>query len=169
MKFQFNIDYKTVYGEELILHADIDGTVHLCHMGTLDGQRWCYNLIVTEIPKHITYYYSVEHDGYSCRQEWLTVKHEIEITNSKTENYVIYNRWNDLPEDSYLYSSAFTDCINQEKLSELPETSYAKVIRLIVRAPQLREGDRLAIVGESRALGEWDILKAKAMCCHAHN
>ncbi len=169
MKFQFNIDYKTVYGEDLTLHADIDGTVHLCHMGTLDGQRWCYDLIVTEIPKHITYYYSVEHDGYSCRQEWLTVKHEIEITNSKTENYVIYNRWNDLPEDSYLYSSAFTDCINQEKLSELPETSYAKAIRLIVRAPQLREGDRLAIVGESRALGEWDILKAKAMCCHAHN
>lgn len=169
MKFQFNIDYKTVFGEELILHVDIDGTVHLCRMSTLDGQRWCYDLIVTETPKYITYYYSVEHNGYSSRQEWLTVKHKIGITNSKTETYTIYNRWNDLPEDSYLYSSAFTDCVNQEKLSELPETSYAKAIRLIVRAPQLREGDRLAIVGESRALGEWNVLKAKDMCRHAHN
>jgi 4-alpha-glucanotransferase len=169
MKFQFNIDYKTVFGEELTLHVDIDGTVHLCRMSTLDGQRWCYDLIVTETPKYITYYYSVEHNGYSSRQEWLTVKHKIEITNSKTETYTIYNRWNDLPEDSYLYSSAFTDCVNQEKLSELPETSYAKAIRLIVRAPQLREGDRLAIVGESRALGEWNVLKAKDMCRHAHN
>jgi 4-alpha-glucanotransferase len=169
MKFQFNIDYKTVFGEELTLHVDIDGTVHLCRMSTLDGQRWCYDLIVTETPKYITYYYSVEHNGYSSRQEWLTVKHKIGITNSKTETYTIYNRWNDLPEDSYLYSSAFTDCVNQEKLSELPETSYAKAIRLIVRAPQLREGDRLAIVGESRALGEWNVLKAKDMCRHAHN
>jgi 4-alpha-glucanotransferase len=169
MKFQFNIDYKTVFGEELTLHVDIDGTVHLCRMSSLDGQRWCYDLIVTETPKYITYYYSVEHNGYSSRQEWLTVKHKIGITNSKTETYTIYNRWNDLPEDSYLYSSAFTDCVNQEKLSELPETSYAKAIRLIVRAPQLREGDRLAIVGESRALGEWNVLKAKDMCRHAHN
>ena len=40
MVFHFNIDYKTVYGEELVLNMTVDGMEGQYKMGTEDGSRW---------------------------------------------------------------------------------------------------------------------------------
>lgn len=47
MVFQLNVDYKTVYGEELVLNITIDGKEVQHKMRTSDGQRWVYDLDVT--------------------------------------------------------------------------------------------------------------------------
>ena len=39
MVFHFNIDYKTVYGEELVLNMTVDGKEVQYKMGTEDGSR----------------------------------------------------------------------------------------------------------------------------------
>ena len=79
------------------------------------------------------------------------------------------NRWQDIPGDSYLYSSAFTDCVNRRNHGRMKASAYAKTLRLVVRAPQLRGGCQLAVVGEDKAMGQWIADKAVRMVEHNHN
>ena len=169
MIFHFNIDYKTVYGEELVLNIGIDGKNTLCKMGTVDGNRWSCDLDMTPKGKHCSYYYSVMRDGVCCKTEWLVVKHQLNCTAERSSDYTLYDHWHDIPEDSYLYSSAFTDCINHQEPAKVKSNAFAKTIRLIVRAPQLRDGERLAIVGSDPALGAWGVERAIPMVQQSYN
>ena len=49
-----------------------------------------------------------------------------------------------------------------------PETG-SKIVRLIVRAPQLRDGERLGVLGADKALGVWDVQKILPMIQHTYN
>jgi len=42
-------------------------------------------------------------------------------------------------------------------------------VRLIVRAPQLRDGERLGVLGADKALGVWDVQKILPMTQHTYN
>ena len=48
-------------------------------------------------------------------------------------------------------------------------TAFAKTVRLVVRAPQLRGDQRLAVCGESDVLGAWNPAKAVPMYEHNFN
>lgn len=74
-----------------------------------------------------------------------------------------------MPEDAYLYSSAFTDCINHQAPQEMKPETGSKIVRLIVRAPQLRDGERLGVLGADKALGVWDVQKILPMAQHTYN
>ena len=169
MVFQLNVDYKTVYGEELVLNITIDGKEVQHKMCTSDGQRWVYELDVTPKSKTCTYYYSVVRDGFCCKSEWQVVKHQLNCTAERASVYILYDQWHDIPEDSYLYSSAFTDCISHQQPAEVKKNAFAKTIRLIVRAPQLRDGEHLAIVGSDPALGAWETARAIPMVQQDYN
>ena len=169
MVFQLNVDYKTVYGEELVLNITIDGKEVQHKMRTSDGQRWVYDLDVTPKSKTCTYYYSVVRDGFCCKSEWQVVKHQLNCTAERASVYTLYDQWRDIPEDSYLYSSAFTDCISHQQPAEVKKNAFAKTIRLIVRAPQLRDGEHLAIVGSDPALGAWETARAIPMVQQDYN
>ena len=169
MIFHFNVDYRTVYGEELVLNITVDGKEIQAKMGTVDGLRWSCDLDVTPKSKSSLYYYSVVRDGFCCKKEWQVVKHQLNCTAERASDYTLYDSWHDIPEDSYLYSSAFTDCINHQQPAEVKPNAFAKTIRLIVRAPQLRDGEHLAIVGSDPALGAWGVERAVPMVQQDYN
>ena len=167
IRFVFNVNYKTAFGEDVVLN--LKGVRY--RMTTLDGELWSVNVSLKDIRVGdvLRYYYSVELDGVETRHEWLTQAHMLDITASKTEHYVVYDRWISMPEDSYLYSSAFTDCINGQTPVVPAVTDYAKTVRIKVRAPQLRRGQSLALVGEIESLGAWNPCKALPMTQHNFN
>ena len=169
MVFRFNIEYKTVYGENLVLNLNMDNEEVHNSLGTTDGLYWSCDLDVTPKAKNITYYYSVERDGVCIKKEWQVVKHQLNVTAERANDYTIYDHWRDIPEDSYLYSSAFTDCVNHQQLAEVKGNTFAKTIRLIVRAPQLREGERLVLIGSDPLVGAWDVKRAVPMVEQAYN
>lgn len=170
MIFHFNIDYKTAYGEELVLNMAVDGKEVPCKMNTSDGCRWTCDLEFASKSKHFTYYYSVLRDGICTKSEWQLVKHLLTCTAERAKEYTLYDRWYDIPEDSYQYSSAFTDCINhQTPVDTVKSTAFTKTIRLKVRAPQLRDGEHLAIVGSDPALGAWNKKQAVPMVLQNYN
>lgn len=169
MVFRFNIEYKTVYGENLVLNLNMDNEEVYNSLGTTDGLHWSCDLDVTPKTKNITYYYSVERDGVCIKKEWQVVKHQLNVTAERANDYTIYDHWRDIPEDSYLYSSAFTDCVNHQQLAEVKDNTFAKTIRLIVRAPQLREGERLVLIGSDPLVGAWDVKRAVPMVEQAYN
>ena len=57
------------------------------------------------------YYYNVMRGGEEERHEWLVEPHRLELQAKKGTNYRVYDHWLDIPEDAYLYSTAFTECV----------------------------------------------------------
>lgn len=136
-------------------------------MTTLDGLHWFYELTkAVKVGTHLDYYYSVYRGDEEARHEWLTEPHRLEIIAPKANRYMVYDHWLDIPEDSYMYSSAFTDCIAVHQCEMSEETPYSQTLRLKVRAPQLRYNERLALLGSGDALGNWEAKRALEMTEH---
>ena len=171
MKIFFNIQYATTFGEILRLNVvgkgkDIE---KVYSMNTYDGKSWHCEITAENGTTQMEYYYSVENGDSEVRHEWATVSHRLELNAKRAMTYFVNDRWNDIPDDSYLYSSAFTDCVNRRHREPAKGSDYNQTLRLIVRAPQLRSGSRLALVGEDKALGRWNPDDAISMVEHNYN
>lgn len=171
MKIFFNIQYATTFGEILRLNVvgkgkDIE---KVYSMNTYDGKSWHCEITAENGMSQMEYYYSVENGDSEVRHEWTTVSHRLELNAKRSMTYFVNDRWNDIPYDSYLYSSAFTDCVNRRHREPAKGSDYNQTLRLIVRAPQLRSGSRLALVGEDKALGRWNPDDAISMVEHNYN
>ena len=171
MKIFFNIQYATTFGEILRLNVvgkgkDIE---KVYSMNTYDGKSWHCEITAENGMSQMEYYYSVENGDNEVRHEWTTVSHRLELNAKRAMTYFVNDRWNDIPYDSYLYSSAFTDCVNRRHREPAKGSDYNQTLRLIVRAPQLRSGSRLALVGEDKALGRWNPDDAISMVEHNYN
>ena len=170
MRINFHLEYQTTFGEELVLNILKDDTTEQHKMGTLDGLHWSTELSKpVKTSTHIDYYYSVMRGDQQERTEWLTESHRLEFAAQKGVHYTVYDHWIDIPEDAYLYSSAFTECVAARKQDMSPQTTFGKTVRLKVRAPQLRNNERLAIIGGGEALGNWEALRAIDMTEHESN
>ena len=174
MTIKFNLNYQTTFGEELLLNVKVtteDGQekTAVFGMSTTDGRHWQYTLDKIDTPStpYIDYFFSLSNAGKELRREWITVTHRLDLNMSGATNIIVNNRWNEIPHDSYLYTSAYTECINRHPRHSVGRSAYSRTVRLIVRAPQLRLGERLAIVGEHPSLGAWNTGHAIPM--HEHN
>lgn len=159
MELYFNLDYKIYDGEHLVLNFEGKAMP----MEPCDGYHWTY-LHTIKSPKNTTYkyFYTVEKDGKELRREWAMIPHSV-TTKTRCERYRLYDRWSQIPEDSYLYSSAYTECLSPHSSVDVEEKEYGQIVRLKVRAPQLLKGQHLAILGDEDCLGEWNISQAAPM------
>ena len=169
MTVQFNIKYKAMFGEQIAVNIQTEEGELKLPLETTDGERWACDWCVESPEKSYTYYYSVEREGRAVKTEWLMIKHQLDVNARKAAVYTLYDHWKAMPEDAYLYSSAFTDCINHQVPQEMKPETGSKIVRLIVRAPQLRDGERLGVLGADKALGAWDVQKILPMTQHTYN
>lgn len=169
MTVQFNIEYKAMFGEQIVVNIQTEEGELKLPLETTDGQRWACDWCVESPEKSYTYYYSVEREGRAVKTEWLIIKHQLDVNAKKAVAYTLYDHWKAMPEDAYLYSSAFTNCINHQAPQEMKPETGSKIVRLIVRAPQLRDGERLGVLGADKALGAWDVQKILPMTQHTYN
>lgn len=169
MTVQFNIEYKAMFGEQIVVNIQTEEGELKLPLETTDGERWVCDWCVESPEKSYTYYYSVEREGRAVKTEWLMIKHQLDVNAKKAAVYTLYDHWKAMPEDAYLYSSAFTDCINHQAPQEMKPETGSKIVRLIVRAPQLRDGERLGVLGADKALGAWDVQKILPMTQHTYN
>ena len=169
MTVQFNIEYKAMFGEQIVVNIQTEEGELKLPLETTDGERWACDWCVESPEKSYTYYYSVEREGRAVKTEWLMIKHQLEVNAKKAAAYTLYDHWKAMPEDAYLYSSAFTDCINHQAPQKMKPETGSKIVRLVVRAPQLRDGDRLGVLGADKALGAWDVQKILPMTQHTYN
>lgn len=169
MTVQFNIEYKAMFGEQIVVNIQTEEGELKLPLETTDGERWACDWCVESPEKSYTYYYSVEREGRAVKTEWLMIKHQLEVNAKKAAAYTLYDHWKTMPEDAFLYSSAFTDCINHQAPQEMKPETGSKIVRLIVRAPQLRDGERLGVLGADKALGAWNVQKILPMTQHTYN
>ena len=169
MIIHFHISYKTMFGEQIVVNIQKDDEEVKFPLTTLDGECWSYDWCVEPTQQAYTYYYSVVREGVVLKTEWLQVKHRLDMTAKKAAEYTLYDHWKVIPQDSYLYSSAFTDCINHQAPQEMKPCNYAKTVRIIVRAPQLRDGVSLGLLGAGQVLGNWNLQNVVTMTQHTYN
>ena len=176
MNILLNIVYGTSFGEELVLNlitGSEDGSRLSTpyRMRTVNGREWMCNLKL-DLRKGtcIDYFYSVVRgEDNVVRREWTVEPHRLEINAVRGDFITVYDHWIDLPDDAYLYSSAFTDCIRRRRAMPVALSDYPVTVRLKVRAPQLSGKQRLMIVGNDKPLGCWDVFKAVPMVEHNYN
>lgn len=176
MNILLNITYDTSFGEELVLNlitgreeGSIVTTPYRMH--TNDGHVWKCDLnLGLETGTHIDYYYTVVRGETTVvRSEWVVEPHRLELTSMRGGPFVVYDHWLGIPSDSYLYSSAFTDCIRRRRMSPAPLVNYPVTARVKVRAPQLKGRERLVFVGSDLSLGAWNVADGVTMYEHNYN
>ncbi len=171
MKLLFNLEYKTTFGEQLVLNLlGEQQSVEHHTMQTLDGEHWFFELSKTaKAGTFIDYYYSVYRGDEEKRHEWLVEPHRLEFAAIRGAHYTMYDHWIDTPEDAPLYSAAFTECVLTRERQLSTKTEFSRTIRLKVRAPQLRNNERLGIVGGCEYLSAWDYKRALPMAEHEYH
>ena len=161
MKISFQIPYHTHWGEDVRVLLS-DGMVHPLY--TRNGEIWrgCLELDTATSPAELSYQYAIFQEDVCIRKEWNGVKRRLNM-NPAYARLILDDAWRDRPEDSYFYSSAFSG----EEAPYYPsgtEVSHAKSILLKVRCPRFRHKKwQLAISGNQRILGEWDVKTPKMM------
>jgi len=159
MQIYFNIHYGVRYGEEL--HINIlqkDNTVATHRMTQKNEGEWHYELRQQDCDgDFLDYYYSLHTGDKTLRMEWTTQAHRLDLCQKGVKQYVTHDTWIEIPHDSYLYSSAFTQCINRRDSTPVYRRDNPCAVRLKVRAPQLRGHERLILTGNHPVLGDWHI------------
>lgn len=101
----------------------------------------------------ISYHFEIRRNDGSVRKEWGK-PHQLALSPSLDELQV-YDHWHDRPEHNELTSLFALRVVNRRPLSPLapiaPATLYFEVF-----APGINAEKRLALVGNTRELGEWN-------------
>ena len=166
MTILLNLSYNTVFGEQLVanfIKGDKPEDIVKQRMNTVNGSEWTCRVNTPEGTDAVSYYYSVEKNGVLSRQEWQLQPHNIKLSASKSESFIAYDHWNDIPEDAYMYSSAITDCVAKRAKGKTVKTASTQAVIIKTKAPQLRASERLAVMGSEKVLGEWEATKAYPM------
>ncbi len=147
MKILFTLEYRTNWGEQLILRL---GRRRI-PMQYVDEGRWQTVAAKAELP--LEYTYEVEAEGRTIRTEWRN--HTLQLPEgAAVEALTIRDRWHDLPADSTFYTSAFTEGIFGRGESSTAKRKSANAI-IRIAAPTLRSDEVLCIAGSSREMGSW--------------
>ena len=134
MKIKFCLRYETYMGEELCVSVcQSDGSIRQYRMHSSNNEEWT---AIIDTPategNMLRYYYSVYRQQTEIRTEWKYMRHTLQMTGQGT--YVCYDRWNDMPDDAYLYTAAFTDCINRRERKTLAADNMQQPVVLKVYA-----------------------------------
>ena len=151
MKLNISIEYKTNWGEEIVLCL---GGKRYPLTYTSDG-IWEGEIARLNVEKAAEYCYEVVRDGQTVRSEWR--KHSIVLPEGMApKTLTVYDRWNDRPADSPFYSSAFTDAIFGRVHTKAAKAVKGANVVLQVAAPTVRPGEVLALAGSGKALKDWN-------------
>ena len=144
MKLTFRIEYRTAWGE--MLGATLCGNDNQPIMlSTGDGIRW-----------EGSYRYGVYRDGQCIRRESGTMPHIFCPGKKRNCHYILDDFWKDLPQESYLYSSAFSgDYQSANSIKTMAPADCSITFRAL--CPCLHhKHQQLGICGRGAALGNWD-------------
>jgi 4-alpha-glucanotransferase len=166
MKISFNINYRTKWGESLYIcgslpelgAGDDSKAPRLDYLG---GETWHLTIDVNDLAGEFDYRYIVKPDHGAWRMEWGD-PHRFNPAPGITEAE-IYDRWQDQPYDKPYYSSAFIDGMLHRPFRSQPLKVEPGMLNVRVQAPMVGPDEVLAIAGECKALGEWDVKQAVRM------
>lgn len=162
MVVSFHIEYRTSWGEEVKIAGLQPASIP---MHTTDGIHWTAEVCI-EVPKEgipIHYNYQIEQNATLIRKEWDSIPRYLFLSGDENHKFVVKDCWKDIPEQSYFYTSAFTESL-LARPDKAGATSGCKQGLLIkAYAPRINNAYCLAICGNQEELGNWNPDKALPM------
>ena len=149
MNITVNLDYRTSWGERLVMALSNGKRVDM----SCSGSNWVAMLTQPKSAKSLSYRFEVvDEQNNTLRTEWGAL-HFVTL-NSDAKYLVVDDTWSDRPSNRAFYTSMFTDTIFAHKAEKCGALVNGG-LRIEVEAPTLRRGESLAIVGSTVQLGEW--------------
>ena len=167
MKIQLSVNYRTNWGEvvcaEFKIQKSKGSEAHRSlELKTEDGETWGGEVNITDKDAvSFSYNYIVKKGDITVRQGWLGCPRSFRYDPKKSIR--VRDFWRDLPIRAHLYSSAYCHLNQQGMAPHADIPYYDKTLILRVEAPQLTEGQVLAVVGNLPVLGAWDASHALRM------
>ena len=150
MTLHISIEYKTSWGEELVLCL---GGKRYPLAYVADG-LWQGEVARLNPEKAAEYGYEVVREGRTVRTEWK--KHQLVLPEGIAPKEVtVADRWIDRPSDSPFYSSAFTKAIFGRKAEKAKKAPKGANVLLQVAAPAIRPNEVLAVTGSGKMFRNW--------------
>ena len=151
MKLIFSIEYRTRWGERLVLGI---GSRRIAMRYAQEG-IWSAEIPDYDPEAPAEYGYQVEVEGRVTRSEWRP--HVLRLpADFAVDTLRIRDRWLEMPADAPLWSAAFTQGIlARGPQAAARETVTAGGIRLRVSMPSVARDEVLALSGSGRELGDW--------------
>lgn len=168
MILRFTIQYNTSWGTNVhiyLTYLNRDYQVVSSSdvpMNTNDGSTWRVETAMVETRQKnisfISYQYMIcGQEGNIIRKEFNLIPRIYFVDISK--DYFFPDQWKDVPIQSQLYTKAYAttsrhavaDPLHIERMA-----TYSKTIVFRVSAPQLKENESLAVIGNSPVLGSWN-------------
>lgn len=166
MLITIELEYRTIWGEELYLSGNIAELGHfkidkMAKLYTNDGVIWKLNdLQIANAQKIISYKYVVVKDGRIVREEQAEQPHQIDFReNSKL---LIKDVWIDVPQQTIelydIYNNVWKSGTNQKALLKLSQEQTNLIFEST--CPQLNNNEQLVLCGNIDELGNWNPKKA---------
>lgn len=172
MKLVFRIEYRTKWGESIKVVGNtpelgLGKEENALPLTTTDGVRWTADTdIKVPTDRRITYYYLLcKEGGEAVRREWNGMPRLLHVQNLKDKTYLLQDSWKDIPDDSILFSSAFSNAWMRHSREKAGTTKYRQSIVIKAGFP-CHENEWLYIAGSTDALGNWNTDKAVPMSSH---
>ena len=156
MKLNLRLEYQTAYGEELYVVMSGKGAKAKPMHYVGDG-LWEVSLKLTATAE-LSYAYEVRCGADVVRKEWGAPR--TIALDAKCETLRIADRWCDMPADRSFYSSMFTDGVfAREDVAKRVQPAAANTLTLRAEIAAVRPTQSVVVVGEGKALGNWDVAK----------
>lgn len=161
MQVQFNIHFKTQWGQSmyLLIHSDghsaLDtskGIVMQCN----EKSEWKAE-ITLDTTNSISYQYALLNPDKSFDYEYGGIR-KIQLPIQK-EKLTIFDNWRASYGDSPFITAAFSDCFFKRTPSIPKEIDPNLNLILRINCPQMEPNRHFAIIGNQETLGNWDISK----------
>lgn len=160
MKLQLKIEYRTRWGEQLFVRTG-NREIPLEYIGS--GQ---WEGCIPDYAAGAEYTYVVKENGSVTRIEWHGHRIPALCSGERKETCTadVSDKWNDIPSDAPLYTSAFTEGIFGRKKRRKKITAHSKEtparrknagIVFLTDFADIRPGEVLAIAGSIPELGTW--------------
>ncbi|MBR4482914.1 MAG: 4-alpha-glucanotransferase, partial [Paludibacteraceae bacterium] len=170
MRIHFSINYFTAWGQNMALSGTLPqlgggDPAKAVYMNFQWRENWSYELeIKTQEPFEFKYKYIIRNSNMIDTYEWGEDR-IVSVNPAVTEDLYLFDSWNNPGAiENVFMTQPFQDVLfknNYEKVPAKNTRKYTHIFR--VKAPLLKPGEALCIVGNAKALGKWDTTKALLM------
>ena len=159
MKLLFTLDYQTAWGQDVRVDVTVTRSngvkkTSQHNLYTSDGVHWSGEASITERDAQtFAYRYIICAGDTVIRREWNGVPRTFPYDVRRT--FILNDYWKDIPRLSHLYSSAYCHCMHLALDGWPNATFFDHSLMFRVQAPQLMQGQCLALLGSLPQLGQW--------------
>jgi 4-alpha-glucanotransferase len=177
MKINFKIHYRTEWGQQLAITGNLppfgnDAPGKALVLNYQGDGYWGGSIEVPEPPSSLEYRYLIIDEPRGTRRLEANPIRHLDLSKEKADSVLLKDTWRLREHDEEaLYTSAFLDVILRPAAfkSKIPAgAGDHPVIRFRMRAPQVRSGYQLCIVGNIEELGNWDPQKPLLLGNESH-